>query len=230
MPAALYLMLSPDETPTGKLSVDIPKITAEYTYSDEVLYKRGYGLRYASVNAFTDVDAGAWYADAVRFCVKNSLMGGVSETAFAPSVTLSRAMLATILWRLAGSPSVADATPFTDVAEGLWYTDAVRWAAANGIVTGYDGRFAPDDPVTREQIVTILYRYAKLTGTDVSVGEDTNILSYDDAFDVSEWAIPAMQWAVGSGVIGGKTASPLAPRDTAAQAEIATIMERFLNK
>ena len=224
MPAALYLMLSPDETPMGKLPVNIPKLTNELTYSNDILYPRGYGLRYAS--GFTDVDSGAWYSDGVRFCVDNGLMSGVSDTEFAPSATLSRAMLAMILWRMAGSPTSSDEMPFSDVTAGMWYTDAVNWAAANGVVTGYDGKFAPDDPVTREQIVTILYRYAKLGGMDVSVGEDTNILSYDDASDVSDWAISAMQWAVGSGVIGGKTASTLAPKDTATRAEIAVIMTR----
>ena len=227
MPAALYLMLSPDETPTAALPVNIPKLTDELTYSDEILYPRGFGARYGK--SFTDVDSGAWYMDGVRFCVENGLMSGVSETEFAPLATLSRAMLTMIVYRMAGQPVVDFLMPFSDVKDGLWYTDAVRWAAANGVVTGYDGKFAPNDPITREQIVTILYRYAKLTGADVSVGEDTNILSYDDAFTVSEWAIPAMQWAVGSGIIGGKTASTLAPKDTATRAEIAVIMMRYMN-
>ncbi|MBE7003732.1 MAG: hypothetical protein E7425_05520 [Ruminococcaceae bacterium] len=225
MPAALYLMLSPDETPTGKLPVNIPGLTDELTYSDETLYERGFGLRYGKM--FEDVDSSAWYMDGVRYCVDNGLMSGVSETEFAPFATLSRATLTTILYRMAGSPASSGATAFSDVKDGLWYTDAARWAAAEGVVTGYDGKFAPDDPVTREQIVTILWRYAKLAGADVSIGEETNILSYDDAFDVSQWAIPAMQWAVGSGVIGGKTQSTLAPKDTATRAEIAVIMTRL---
>lgn len=225
MPAALYLMLSPDESPSGKLPVNIPRLTDELTYSDDVLYPRGFGARYAS--SFVDVESGAWYSDGVRFCTGKGWMGGVSETEFAPSVTLSRAMLTTILYRMAGSPASSGEIPFSDVKDGMWYTDAVRWAAANGVVTGYDGRFAPDDPVKREQIVTLLYRYAKLTGVDVSVGEDTNILSYDDAFDVSEWAIDAMQWAVGSGIVQGRTETTLAPRFTATRAEAALIVMNY---
>ena len=136
-------------------------------------------------------------------------------------------MLTTILHRMAGSPAAAEFSPFADVAENMWYTDAVRWAAANGVVTGYDGRFAPDDPVTREQFATILWRYAKLPGADVSVGEDTNILSYDDAFTVSEWAIPAMQWACGAGVINGTTASTLSPGAAMTRAQAAVMLLRY---
>ncbi len=223
MPAALYLMLSPDETPEGRLPVNIPKLTDERAYADETLYARGFGLRYAQ--SFHDVDGGAWYADGVRFCTERGLMNGVSETEFAPSATLSRAMLTTLLWRMAGQPVVKSTLPFSDAADGAWYADAARWAADAGIVTGSDGRFAPDEPVTREQIVTILYRYAKRSGTDV--GGDTKLTGYEDSSFISDWAMDAMRWAVGSGLVSGRTETTLAPRDTATRAEIASLMMNY---
>jgi hypothetical protein len=119
--------------------------------------------------------------------------------------------------------------PFTDVPEGKWYTDAVMWAAANGIVNGYGGcKFGSEDNTTREQIVTILYNYCMWKGIDVSAGEDTNILSYNDASDISEWAIPAFRWACGSGIVNGKPGGILDPKGDATRAEIAAIMCRFL--
>jgi hypothetical protein len=137
-------------------------------------------------------------------------------------------MIVTVLYRLEGMPAVSGANPFDDVAPGMWYTDAVIWAVQNGIVTGYnDNTFGTDDSVTREQLVTILYRYAKYKGYDVSVGEDTNILSYLDAFEISEYAIPAMQWACGAGIIEG-SAGNLMPAANATRAQVAAILMRFV--
>ena len=133
-----------------------------------------------------------------------------------------------MLRRLEGSPEAKSAASFRDVPTGEWFADSVNWAAANRIVTGYDGEtFGPLDSVTREQLVTILYHYAQAKGMDVSVGEDTNILSYDDAFSVSEWAVPAMQWACGAGILNGRTESTLVPNGTATRAETAVILQRF---
>ena len=127
----------------------------------------------------------------------------------------------------AGAPQVNYALPFDDVAEGAWYTEAVRWAASEGIVTGMSATaFEPNAPITREQFAAILYRYAQKTGADVSAGEDTNILSYADALDVSEYAVPAMQWACGAGVIQGSGAN-LNPKDGATRAEAAAMLMRF---
>ena len=120
---------------------------------------------------------------------------------------------------------------FGDAADGAWYAKAVRWAAGSGVVKGYDSEhFGPDDAVTREQMVTILYRYAQYKGYDVSVGEDTNILSFADAMTVSEYAIPAMQWACGSSMVNGIAQDGgmlLAPKDTTTRAQVATLMMRF---
>ena len=178
---------------------------------------------------FTDVPEDAWYEDAAGYVYKHGLMAGTSATTFAPDVTTSRAMIATILWRMAGSPVVDYAMTYTDVAQGQWYSEAVRWATSEGVVTGYgNGLFGTNDPITREQLATMLWRYAQTEDYDVSVGEDTNILSYTDAFDVAEYAIPAMQWAVGAGVINGTSdGSTLTPQGQATRAQAAVMLMRF---
>ena len=177
---------------------------------------------------FADVAETAWYADAVRYAYENGLMNGTSAAAFDPDGTMDRAMLVTILHRQAGEPVVGNAMPFDDVAAGQWYSEAVRWAAGEGIVTGTSATtFAPDEPITREQFAAILYRYAQKTGADVSIGEDTNILSYADALEISEYAIPAMQWACGAGIIEGSGAN-LNPQDSATRAEAAAMLMRFI--
>ena len=136
-------------------------------------------------------------------------------------------MIATILWRLEGSPVVDYQMTFDDVANGRWYTEAIRWAASEGIVGGYgDGSFGADNSITREQMAAMLYRYAQHKGYDVSIGEDTNILSYTDVSDLSEWAGSAMQWACGAGVITG-AGNALYPQSDATRAEAATMLMRF---
>jgi len=181
--------------------------------------------------AFADLVPTAWYHDGVHYCIENGLMQGVSATSFLPNGSTTRAQLVTILWRLEGSPETAGAESFTDVKDGAWYAQAVRWAADRGVVKGYDnGGFGPDDAVTREQMVTILYRYAQYKGYDVSVGEDTNILSFNDALAVSGYAVPAMQWACGSGLMTGIAQDggmALAPKDTTTRVQTATLMMRF---
>ena len=177
---------------------------------------------------FGDVDDGDWFADAVRFVYENGMMNGVSETSFAPHATTSRSMIVTILYRLEGEPVVDYAMDFTDVAGDAYYAEAVRWAASEGIVGGYGGGlFGSDDAVTREQLAVILYRYAVYKGYDVSIGEDTNILSYADFADLSEYAIPAMQWACGAGVITGVTDATLVPQGEATRAQVAAMLMRF---
>lgn len=178
---------------------------------------------------FTDIADNAWYADAVRYVYKHGLMAGTSATTFAPDVTTSRAMIATILWRMAGSPVVNYAMTYTDVAQGQWYSEAVRWATSEGIVGGYgNGLFGTNDPITREQFAAMLYRFAQEQGYDVSIGENTNILSYTDVADLSEYAISAMQWAVGAGIINGTgDGSTLTPQGQATRAQAAVMLTRF---
>ena len=183
------------------------------------------------LRAFGDLTAAAWYHDGVHYCLENGLMQGVSGGKFLPDGSTTRAQLVTILWRLEGSPETTGAVRFGDTAGGAWYTEAVRWAVGCGVVKGYDnGCFGPNDAVTREQMAAILYRYAQHKGYDVSAGEDTNILSFDDAFAVSEYAIPSMQWACGSGMVHGIARDGrmlLAPRDTTTRAQTATLLMRF---
>lgn len=176
---------------------------------------------------FTDVDTAKWYHLSVDYVLTHKMMNGVSSRAFAPNANLTRGMLVQILYNLEGKPK-GTATNFSDVQADAWYAEAVGWAAANKVVTGYaDSTFRPNAAVTREQAAAILYRYAKSKDIDVSVGENTNILSYVDVQQASEYAIPALQWAVGAGVLNGKNGGRLAPTGTATRAEIAAIMQRW---
>lgn len=176
---------------------------------------------------FTDVDTAKWYHLSVDYVLTHKMMNGVSSRAFAPNANLTRGMLVQILYNLEGKPK-GTAANFSDVQADTWYAEAVGWAASNKVVTGYaDGTFRPNAAVTREQAAAILYRYAQSKGIDVSVGENTNILSYVDVQQASEYAIPALQWAVGAGVLNGKNGGRLAPTGTATRAEIAAIMQRW---
>ncbi|WP_140399831.1 InlB B-repeat-containing protein [Flavonifractor sp. An91] len=177
---------------------------------------------------FVDVPADIWYEDGVYYVYRHGLMDGTSSITFSPDMTTTRSMVATILWRLEGSPVVDYAVPFDDVDLDSWYGEAVRWAASEGIITGYgNNKFGPDDLITREQMATMLHRYAQYKGYDVSIGENTNILSYTDAADVGEYAIPAMQWAVGAEIINGTSDRTLSPEGDATRAEVAVILMRF---
>ena len=176
---------------------------------------------------FTDVDTAKWYHLSVDYVLTHKMMNGVSSRAFAPNANLTRGMLVQILYNLEGKPK-GTAANFSDVQADAWYAEAVGWAASNKVVTGYaDGTFRPNAAVTREQAAAILYRYAQSKGIDVSVGENINILSYVDVQQASEYAIPALQWAVGAGVLNGKNGGRLAPTGTATRAEIAAIMQRW---
>lgn len=176
---------------------------------------------------YTDYAPNDWYFRYVEKAVANGWMNGVGGQDFNPNGVLNRAMFVTILHRIAGEPAATKEAAFSDVAKGTWYENAVKWAAENGVVNGYaDGRFGVSDPLTREQMATILYRYAKAQGKDVSVGENTNILSYDDAFSISEYAISAFQWACGAGIMSG-TGSALNPKGTSTRAQAATVLVRF---
>ncbi|MCC8048492.1 MAG: S-layer homology domain-containing protein, partial [Oscillospiraceae bacterium] len=178
---------------------------------------------------FTDVDVSAWYSEYIDYVVENGLMNGTGAETFEPEATTTRGMIVTILYRLVGEPEASGEYSFDDVAAGAWYADAVAWAAENGIVGGYgDGSFGSEDVITREQLATILYRYAQLKGYDVSIGEETNILSYDDALEAGEYAIPALQWAVGAGLINGTSDSTLSPQGSATRAQSAAILARFV--
>ena len=200
----------------------------DFTGSIDEIYMDKDKTVYAGWEPFDDADSGDWFYDCVVYVYENGLMDGVSDARFAPDGTVTRAQLVTILWRLDGGPAVNYLLPFTDVAEGEWYTEAVRWAASEGIVNGVsDTEFAPGADVTREQFAAILYRYAQYKGYDVSIGESTNILSFTDFDAVSEYAVSALQWACGEGVITGVTESTLVPQGTATRAQAAAMLQRF---
>ena len=180
-------------------------------------------------SGYFDVKPGSWYEQSVQYATEHGLMNGTGTNTFEPESTMTRAMLVTVLWRYANAPKPG-ANPFTDVPNGKWYTDAVAWAAENGVVNGVgDGKFEPDGSVTREQMATILYRYAQKVGIDTS--KHTELSAFPDASRVSAYARAPMQWIVAEGVIGGSRENGqdwLNPQGNATRAEVATILMRFI--
>jgi len=177
-----------------------------------------------TVLPFTDVSG--WYADAVRYAYKHKLMNGVSADRFNPTGTTTRAMVVTILYRESGSAKVEGSATFTDTVPGAYYEDAVAWAAAKGVVIGYDeAHFGPEDVITREQMALILFRYAKLCGKDVSKRADVS--AFRNADEISAWAEDAMRWAVSTGLIQGRPGGNLDPKSTITRAEVAQILLNF---
>ena len=175
---------------------------------------------------FLDVNEGDWFYDAVAYAYENGLMDGVGGNRFAPNSATTRAQLVTILYRMEGQPVVSGDLPFTDVEAGTWYTNAVVWAAQNGIVNGVgDDTFAPGNDLTREQLVTILYRYAESKGYDVSASAD--LAGYPDGEEIQAYAREAMAWAVAENIIQGMEDDTLKPAGNASRAQIATILMRF---
>lgn len=165
--------------------------------------------------SYDDVSADAWYYDAVEYVSKNGIMNGMGESVFQPDATMNRAMIWTMLARLDGADTEGGDS---------WYSVGQEWAVGAGVSDGAD----PMGDVTREQLITMLYRYAQYKGLDVSVGEETNILSYADADQVSEWAISAFQWACGAGIIEGDDDASLSPQANTTRAEAAAILMRFI--
>ena len=180
-------------------------------------------------NPFTDVSEKDWFYGDVMFVYENGLMLGTSKTLFSPHGTATRGMMATILWRMEGSPAPKGKNSFTDVEAGKWYADAITWTAENGIFAGYGkDKFGPDDPITREQLAAIFYRYADYKGYDLTVKGDLD--KFKDADKITDYAKTAMQWAVGSGLVKGKSGNLLDPQGTATRAEIAAMLHRFIEK
>lgn len=176
---------------------------------------------------YADVEDSAWYAEGVRFVTDRGVMNGIDASVFAPNVITTRAMIVTILYRLEGAPEVAGENPFTDVAAGAYYDKPVNWASSNGIVNGYgNGKFGPTDTITREQMAAILYRYAVYKGCDVSAAGDLS--AFGDAARISEYAVPAMTWAVGAGLINGVSDGTLAPGGDTTRAQAAVILMRYI--
>ena len=180
---------------------------------------------YAAVDdtGFSDVAADAWYADAAKYVRDNGIMNGTSNTTFSPNSTMTRAMLATVLYRAAGSPAVNQTADFRDVSTGAYYSDAAAWASANGIVTGYgNGLFGSNDPVTREQIAAILWRYQ---GSPAPAGTAAD---FADQSAISSYAVNAVAWARENSIINGMEGNRFAPKNNATRAQVATILRNFL--
>ena len=201
----------------GKYSFTMPasnvKIDAVFTEEEPV-----------STLPFSDVASEDWFCDAVQYVFDNGMMNGVGNGLFAPDSNLTRGMIAQVLYNLEGTPE-AGSDAFTDVEAGQWYADAVNWAAANNIVSGYgDSTFGPQKDITREQMAQILYNYAVFKGYDVSAQGDLS--AFGDGSETSDWALPAMKWAVGTGLLQGY-AGRLNPAGTATRAEVAQILMNF---
>lgn len=169
---------------------------------------------------------GHWALDAITYVWEKGLMNGTGKDTFSPESTMTRAMMVTILYRMAGSPAVSEGQPFSDVPEGTWYTQAVSWAASQGIVDGVgEGRFSPDTAVTREQMAVLFYRYGAWAKLDVS--QTSSLAGFTDCQDIHSWALEAMEWAHAVGLITGRPDNRLAPQGTATRGEAATILMRF---
>ena len=175
---------------------------------------------------FEDVSKNDWYYEAVKYVSENKILNGTSETTFSPLGNITRAMIVQALYNMEGQPKVNAKNTYKDVTNGKWYEKAIIWSTSNKIVSGTgDNKFSPDAYITKEQMITILYNFAKYKKYDVSVGENTNILSYEDSFSIAEYAYMPFQWACGAGVTGeGKS---LEPKRQLVRAEVAEIMMNF---
>lgn len=177
---------------------------------------------------FVDVHPSAWYYCTVRAAWENDIIQGTTETTFDPNGTLTRAMAVTLLWRLAGEPEVEFEPTFSDVREAHWFADAVLWGSSLDIVKGVgDGRFAPNEPITREEFAVFIYRYASSVGLEMEISEDF-VLDFVDNDLIRPWAIEAMHWAVSRGIIQGAAGLRLQPRESATRAEAVTMLQRFI--
>lgn len=230
------------EAPYGKLPVGTYRVVKNISYRNREQEKTPGGKDYYAEftitpeepstrsNPFTDVNPDDTFFEAVEYVYENGLMQGKTESTFAPAAPTTRGQMVTILWRLENMPVVNYILPFRDVAQEYYYTEAIRWAAAEKIAEGYtDGTFRPDVPLSRQQLATMLWRYAQYKEMDVSVGEDTKILSYNDSFDISEYAIPAIQWACGAGVMCGHEIGNLRPAEMAVRSDAAQMLANFLS-
>lgn len=238
--ATITITLSPDKgykldkltvtDGSGKSVSTVKKSDTVYTFTMPASAVT-VGVSYAkadetpSKTTFNDVSANDWFASAVDYVTGKGMMNGTADNTFSPKANTTRGMVVTVLYRLENQPSTSAAS-FTDVASGAYYANAVAWANANGIVSGYgSGKFGPNDKVTREQLAAILYRYAQYKKYDVSGANSLD--GYTDVQSVSSYAVPALQWANAAGVVTGKSGSKLDPKGYATRAEVAAMLMRF---
>ena len=238
--AAITITLSPDKgykldkltvtDGSGKTVSTVKKSDTVYTFTMPASAVK-VGVSYVkatetpSKTKFNDVSANDWFASAVDYVTGKGMMNGTADNTFSPKAHTTRGMVVTVLYRLENQPSTSAAS-FTDVTSGAYYANAVAWANANGIVSGYgSGKFGPNDKVTREQLAAILYRYAQYKKYDVSGANSLD--GYTDAQSVSSYAVPALQWANAAGVVTGKSGNKLDPKGNATRAEVAAMLMRF---
>ena len=238
--ATITITLSPDKgykldkltvtDGSGKTVSTVKKSDTVYTFTMPASAVK-VGVSYVkatetpSETKFNDVSANDWFASAVDYVTGKGMMNGTADNTFSPKANTTRGMVVTVLYRLENQPSTSAAS-FTDVASGAYYANAVAWANANGIVSGYgSGKFGPNDKVTREQLAAILYRYAQYKKYDVSGANSLD--GYTDVQSVSSYAVPALQWANAAGVVTGKSGSKLDPKGYATRAEVAAMLMRF---
>jgi uncharacterized repeat protein (TIGR02543 family) len=218
-----------DET-TYKFTMPASDVVVDAGFEYVVVDTTCKGDKNCPMYSFTDLDTAMWYHDGIHYCLENGLMEGYGNNIFAPDAATTRAMIVTILWRLEGSPKVNYDMTFTDVEADTWYTEAIRWAASEGIVLGYDETsFGPDDIITREQLATILYRYEKMNGGGFN-GLWMFRLDFVDAENVSDWAYEAMCWMTMNKIVQGKNDNVLDPQGGATRAEAATMLYRYCTK
>ena len=204
----------------GTFSFKMPEaklqpVTVEVNFREETV-----------TDIYTDVPADSWYADAVKYCYDNGLMDGIGGDEFAPNAVTTRSMVVTVLYRIEGEPSASGNGGFADVPSGQWYTEAVAWAKAHGIVNGYSAtEFAPDDAMTREQMAAVMFRYAEYKG--VASDTSADLSGYTDAGKVSTWAEEAMEWANAEKIITGTSTTTLAPSGSSTRAQLATVLMRY---
>ena len=200
---------------------DWPELAAPDGGERADLFRAVMALEAPGLGYYTDVPADTWYARAAEYAAENALMNGVGNGRFAPGQTTSRAMLAAILWRVEGEPAVQAGAELVDVPDGQWYTDAIRWAQAEGILTGYgDGRFGPNDPVTRQDMVTLLWRYAE--------EPEASAQDFADEASIAGYAAQAVDWARANEIVGGVGDNQFAPTGSATRAQTAVILRNFL--
>ena len=205
----------------GKYTFTMPASKVEVTAT----FKQAPVTHVCPAEKYTDVDTTQWYHEGVDYVIEKGMMNGTGTNTFEPNATTTRGMIVTILYRLEKEPA-AGTSPFTDVDAGQWYAKAVAWAAANGVVNGTSPTtFNPNDPITREQMAAILYRYASFKGYDVT--QKADLAGFTDAAQISDYAKDPMAWANKAGLIGGVSATTLQPQGSATRAQVATILMRF---
>ncbi len=217
----------PTEETTTKEETTKEETTKEETTKEETTKEEPVKTEW--VNPFSDVKTGDWYYEYVKYINEKNLMKGISESEFAPNNTVTRAMFVTVLYRLEKEPT-ANKADFADVLDGTYYENAVCWAVQNGIVNGVsETEFAPDNTITREQMATIIHRYMKFKGLDMSVSKNVDVTSYEDFENISDYAKDAFRFACSNGIISGTSETTFSPKESATRAQMAAIFRRCEN-